>query len=79
MSTFITGTDRDCRQAENPVRTIGWLVKARRRLFARFSAALHETRQREAARVISRYRHLVAVPGQGANPPAPKDACDGSY
>lgn len=59
MSSFATQTDEDFRQAENPGETIRWLVKVRSRLLA----ALRETRQREAARVINHYRHLV--PGNG--------------
>jgi hypothetical protein len=79
MSTFAAEMDGDFRQAANAVETITRSANARSRLFVRLSAALHETRQREAACVIHRYRHLVPGVGQIATRTATKEADHGAY
>ena len=79
MSSFATNTDGGFRQAENPGETIRRLVKVRSRLLARLLAALRETRQREATRVINHYQHLVPRGGQAANWTVAKDGAHGSY
>ena len=79
MSSFATNTDGGFRQAENTGGTIGRLVKVPSRLLARLLAALHESRQREAARVINHYQHLVPRGGQAANWTVAKDGVHGSY
>lgn len=79
MSTFATEMDGYFRQAADTVETIRRPVKARSRLFARLSAALHETRRREAARVMHRYQHLVPGVGQVATRTATKETDHGAY
>ena len=77
MSTFATEMDGYFRQAADE--TIRRPVKARSRLFARLSAALHETRRREAACVMHRYQHLIPGVGQVVIRTATKEADHGAY
>lgn len=46
-------------QAQGPVETVRQAVKQLSRVFAPLSAAMHDTRRREAVRVIKHYEHLI--------------------
>ena len=46
-------------QAQNPVEAITQAAKHLGRIFGPLLAAMHDTRRREAVRVIKHYEHLI--------------------